>query len=553
MGSTGQNRIQAGRTQAGLVSAVLALTLWVGSSQSAGASDVPEQASAALRAGQLAKAAELYRVWLEGAPGDVDRLEMTASVLGWAGEHEEALVLYDRLLEIAPQRVNQWQLEKARIWAWQGKLADARAWLETQMIQQPVDPEVGMLLAQVWHWQGDSEGAKELARQLVAEHPDRADAALLLSQLSQANLADYEALSRRFPDHPGVLLALAKAQMNARQWSAAQATLQRHYDLDPGDGQGRLLSSQLLAQFGRGQAALSTVAKLREDQPRLVEASEWHKQLRQRHSPQIRAGAYRYTVFDKTFFQAVETEGRMEVADTAIRAGAALRVSDRPTATRTFSVPSRQLYVGAFRRFGPDWRVDVELGGVHYNGTGLLPTAQALVGWQSVPQWEGALTWWSNQVDQQAGTMFHQGGTEGKLWLWPGGEGAYRFAIAGYSDGNTHWRWGADVKQKVVGALGARVTYQGQRFARFGDNISYETRPFDLFEVAATGDWDAWSASLGAGGYQEAAIPFAPLVRAQGAGRFWLGDHLMFRVGGGATLIGSFFGLDGNLAASWIW
>ncbi|MBA3849453.1 MAG: hypothetical protein C0502_05585 [Opitutus sp.] len=150
-----------------------------------------DEALAAKRAGDHARAIELFRQLDAAQPGNPEVLFHLGTVQGWAGRHEEALATFGRAIALAPADTDI-RLGYGRVLAWAGKLARAEAVFRAVLAEQPGNPDALNMLGRVLTWQRQLDAAATVFDHILATAPSNTDA--LIGQ------GDLERLQERFAE-----------------------------------------------------------------------------------------------------------------------------------------------------------------------------------------------------------------------------------------------------------------------------------------------------------------------------------------------------------------
>ncbi len=181
-------------------------------------------------------ALKMYDRLLAGKPDDTDLLIEAARVNAWADRHKEAIAIYQRVLDVAPQRRNDvlrplaWQL------TWSGRHQDAATLFRESLAADPVNRESRHGLAEALS--NDNRLAEALGeyQKLIAS-----DAADMRARHSEARLLlwmdryaeaeqRYQAMLRENPDDKEAALGLARAH----NWSGRHFLAAREYEAAAG-------------------------------------------------------------------------------------------------------------------------------------------------------------------------------------------------------------------------------------------------------------------------------------------------------------------------------
>lgn len=192
-----------------------------------------------VEAQQYSAALPLYEELLTQRPNDSDLLIEAARVYAWDDRHERAIELYQRVIEIAPQRIQDVRLALAWQLEWSGQHAAALPLFQDELRAHP----------------GNREALHGLA-----------ESASVINRLPDA-LASYRRLLQLDPKD----LKAAKGEARVLQWMdrnrQAAAAYQRILAAHPGDREARMRLARSHNALGRHQRAA------REYQPLITDTS----------------------------------------------------------------------------------------------------------------------------------------------------------------------------------------------------------------------------------------------------------------------------------------
>jgi len=128
------------------------------------------------------RAAFHYRAARRLDPSNLDVLQDLAKVLGWLREFDEAIPLYQELLERSPGVARTW-LEFARVLVWAGKDDEAVPLYQNYLNRSPSDFEARNEFARLLARQKDFAGAMQQYNYVLRFQPDNLDARLGLARV----------------------------------------------------------------------------------------------------------------------------------------------------------------------------------------------------------------------------------------------------------------------------------------------------------------------------------------------------------------------------------
>jgi tetratricopeptide (TPR) repeat protein len=183
-------------------------------------------ADVAWRQGDIVTAERLYAERLAADSTDEIALHRMALILGWNGNYQESIALFDRLLEIAPRN---WEaaVDRSRVYAWQGQTERAIALLDLVLEQQPTYVPALEARALFQSWIGQHSAALSTYEQIGQIVPENRsiprERARVLSWSSQldAAIAIYDSLLQTDPSDRETRLGLARVLSWADQLDSA--------------------------------------------------------------------------------------------------------------------------------------------------------------------------------------------------------------------------------------------------------------------------------------------------------------------------------------------
>lgn len=158
---------------------------------SAGAAPAFDEALAAKRRGDHARAIALFQELASAEPGNAEVLFHLGTVQGWAGRYDEALATFERALALAPRDADL-RLGYGRVLAWSGRHARAQAVFREILAEHPGNLEALNMLGRVLTWQRELDAASTVFGNILRTAPSNTDA--LIGQ------GDIERFQERFDE-----------------------------------------------------------------------------------------------------------------------------------------------------------------------------------------------------------------------------------------------------------------------------------------------------------------------------------------------------------------
>ena len=132
------------------------------------------EAQARLQVGKVEEALTIYDQIVETRPQDLEARIGRATALGRLGRYSDALEDYGRVLAVKPDHVEA-QIGRARILGWMGRYSEAEAECRQTLAENPSAVEAYLQLGIILGWQHKYSEAAELyerARQLAPRDPE---------------------------------------------------------------------------------------------------------------------------------------------------------------------------------------------------------------------------------------------------------------------------------------------------------------------------------------------------------------------------------------------
>lgn len=177
-------------------------------------------------------ALELYDRLLAETPDDADLLIEAARVNAWADRHKEAIALYRRVLDVAPQRRIDVLLPLAWQLTWSGRHQDSALLFRESLAADPGNREARHGLAEALSGENRmTEALGEYQKLITSDTGDmrarRGEARLLLwmNRYAEAELR-YQTMLRENPDDKEAALGLARTH----NWSGRHFLAAREYE-----------------------------------------------------------------------------------------------------------------------------------------------------------------------------------------------------------------------------------------------------------------------------------------------------------------------------------
>jgi tetratricopeptide (TPR) repeat protein len=203
------------------------------------AAQAQDEADRAWRAGDLAKARELYEARLAADSTDDRALHRVALMDAWEHRYDRSLRLFGQLLALGPNL--EAEVDRARVVAWRGAPLDAVTMLDSLLVRTPGYIPALEARAEFLAWAGESDAAVRSYTQLAEILPEnrnvRSARARLLSWASRLDesIALYDSLVRTDPGDRAARLGLARALGWAGRTDSAAAVYRAMLAADSAD------------------------------------------------------------------------------------------------------------------------------------------------------------------------------------------------------------------------------------------------------------------------------------------------------------------------------
>ncbi len=164
------------------------------------------EAQASLRAGKVEEALAIYDQILEARPQDLEARMGRANALGRLGRYADALEDYDLVLAVSPNDVEA-HIGRARILGWMGRYTEAETECRQTLTENPTAVEAYLQLGMILGWERKYSAAAEV----------------------------YEHTHQLAPQDPEPLIGLARLRFWQDDLEGAKALYQTALRLDPGN------------------------------------------------------------------------------------------------------------------------------------------------------------------------------------------------------------------------------------------------------------------------------------------------------------------------------
>lgn len=187
-------------------------------------------ADAAFEAGDHDAALVLYDRVLADSPEDVTALVRSGMLLSWRKRYDEAVARYDRALAIDPSHPRA-SLERAKVLSWAGRTDEAAEAFRALLARAPDNREARLGLARSLSWGGRQAEAREEYRKVLAASAADAEALLGVAQTHAWSGDDakarpaYEAALEADPESKDARVGLAWVDLREGDLAAAEGHL----------------------------------------------------------------------------------------------------------------------------------------------------------------------------------------------------------------------------------------------------------------------------------------------------------------------------------------
>lgn len=228
-------------------------------------------------AGRLEEAAALYRRVMEIAPQQADAWNLSGAIAHQRGQHPEAIKLLDQAIQLLPSQAS-FHGNLAAVYAASARLDKARECFQRAVECAPLDPSVHSNLGHVLRDLGKWLEAADCYRQAVQLRPDDAEAhsflAAALRQLGRTaeSLVHSQHAARLQPDSALHHNNLANAWREGKNPQRALASLEQALCCDPNYSLAHINRGNLLHEQGNSEQALQSYQRALQIDPGIVEA-----------------------------------------------------------------------------------------------------------------------------------------------------------------------------------------------------------------------------------------------------------------------------------------
>ncbi len=188
------------------------------------------------------------------------------------GKHEEALRLYDELLEAEPDNLRA-LIQSGKLLSWSQRFDEAINRYERALAIDPAEETARMERAKVLSWSGRYDAALEAFRGILRDDPDNVDAQLGIARVKSwsgnqsAARTEYETILDKDPRNISAMVGVAQTYA----WSGDEATAREWYDAilaaDPEQRSALLGTAYLDLSIGDRYAAKKKAVLLQERFP----------------------------------------------------------------------------------------------------------------------------------------------------------------------------------------------------------------------------------------------------------------------------------------------
>lgn len=498
----------------------------------AGLEGLAVQANEAWNRGDPETAVRIYEELLALNPADDRALHRTALAAGWADRYEEALALFDRLLEAHPDYVDG-KVDRARVLAWRGNLDEAMAALDAVLLETPgygpalearaqfqswagdygaalttyddlvgiADDPSGILLAQArtLGWASRLDESMALYDSVLAANPENLEARLgqarLLAygdRISEA-LERYDAILLENPGLPEALRGRARAVTYAGDLQGGEEAWGQALQNNPLDLVSRLGLAQNLRWQGRDEAALGILEDAAEDQkdnPDYLELLEW---VRSTLAPRAGLTAIREGDSDDNAMTTIQGSWSWRPFP-GWTAGGELYTKDLSRSAVDLDRGSWGLKLNASYQLDPGWLMAASLGGAKTDGTAENQFAYLRAGITSPRRYSygGSLHLTHYPLDATAqlverGVAVDQMDLAGRWIPAAGWQVRSGFGIATFhgSDGNQRLQGELRIDRRLPGGAALGLGHRSFGFEKDLDDFYFDPDYYGLTEVSA--------------------------------------------------------------------
>ena len=201
-----------------------------------------------------------------------DALILQARQTSWQGNYDEAITIYQRLIDENPKDIEA-MLGLAAVLSWQKKYQESSAVYQKVRDLRPDLPDGELGLSRLKAWQGEHAAAEETLKALHSKFPERFDILMLLGQVTawqkkyQESVDYYKKALAIHPENKEAIKALATTYKWMKNTKEGIKLYEKILEKDPNNIDALMGSGILYSQDGKNKEAIVYLEKAREVAP----------------------------------------------------------------------------------------------------------------------------------------------------------------------------------------------------------------------------------------------------------------------------------------------
>ena len=201
-----------------------------------------------------------------------DALILQARQTSWQGNYDEAIAIYQRLIDENPKDIEA-MLGLAAVLSWQKKYQESSAVYQKVRDLRPDLPDGELGLNRLKAWQGEHAAAEENLKALHSKFPERFDILMLLGQVTawqkkyQASVEYYKKALSIHPENPEAIKGLATTYKWMKNTKDGIKLYAKILEKDPSNIDALMGTGILYSQDGKNEEAIVYLEKARDIAP----------------------------------------------------------------------------------------------------------------------------------------------------------------------------------------------------------------------------------------------------------------------------------------------
>ena len=201
-----------------------------------------------------------------------DALILQARQTSWQGNYDEAIAIYQQLIDENPKDIEA-MLGLAAVLSWQKKYQESGAMYQKVHDMRPDIPDGQLGLLRLKAWQGEHAAAEEGLKDLHSKYPQRFDILMLLGQVTawqkkyKASVEYYKKALAIHPENPEATKQLATTYKWMKNTKEGVKLYGQILEKDPNNIDALMGTGILLSQDGKNKEAIVYLEKARDADP----------------------------------------------------------------------------------------------------------------------------------------------------------------------------------------------------------------------------------------------------------------------------------------------